>query len=109
MYRTARALNPELPIHQVDDTTISGPVGDIAVRIYRPQGTGPFGVLVYFHGGGWVIGDLDTADSVCRQLATLANLVVVSVDYRLAPEHVYQQQLRTATPLCNGYTKTPTA
>ena len=89
MYRAARALNPDLPIHQVENTSISGPAGDIALRIYRPQGPGPFGVLVYFHGGGWVIGDLDTADSVCRQLATEADLVIVSVDYRLAPEHLY--------------------
>ena len=50
------------------------PAGDIALRIYRPQGPGPFGVLVYSAGGGWVIGDLDTADSVCRQLATEADL-----------------------------------
>jgi acetyl esterase len=89
MYRVARPVNPDLPIHQISDTTMPGPAGDIALRIYRPEGTGPFGVLVYFHGGGWVIGDLDTADAVCRELATLAGIVVVSVDYRLAPEHCY--------------------
>ena len=89
VYRAARAVNPDLPVHEINDTTIPGPEGDIALRIYRPEGSGPFGVLVYFHGGGWVIGDLDTADAVCRQLTTLANVVVVSVDYRLAPEHVY--------------------
>ena len=46
-------------------------------------------MLVYFHGGGWVIGDLDTADSVCRQLATEADLVIVSVDYQISAEHLY--------------------
>ena len=81
-----RVLSPELPIHQVDDTTISGPAGDIAVRIYRPQGTGPFGVLVYFH-GSWVISDLDTADSVCRQLATNQPCRRIG-GYRLAPERI---------------------
>jgi acetyl esterase len=78
-----------LAVHDIQDTTIDGPDGQIPVRIYRPEGDGPFGTLVYFHGGGWVIGDLDTCDSVCREIATLADLVVVSVDYRLAPEHVF--------------------
>lgn len=59
------------------------------MRIYQPESDGPFGIIVYFHGGGWVIGDLDTGDSVSRQLATLANVVVVAVDYRLAPEHIF--------------------
>ena len=89
LYRAARAVNPDLPIHKISDATLPGPDGAIPIRIYQPQGDGPFGVLVYFHGGGWVIGDLDTADAVCREIATLAELVVVSVDYRLAPEHVY--------------------
>ena len=88
-YRTSRAVNPSLAVHDIQDTTIDGPDGQIPVRIYRPEGDGPFGTLVYFHGGGWVIGDLDTCDSVCREIATLADLVVVSVDYRLAPEHVF--------------------
>ena len=56
---------------------------------YRPRGPGPFGVLVYFHSGGWVIGDLDTADSSVSTVGDEADLVIVSVDYRLAPEHLY--------------------
>jgi acetyl esterase len=82
-------VNLDLPIHKVSDALLPGPGGDISIRIYQPQGDGPFGILVYFHGGGWVIGDLDTADAVCREIATLAEVIVVSVDYRLAPEHVY--------------------
>ena len=88
-YRTSRAVNPDLAVDSIQDISIAGPAGQIPLRIYRPAGDGPFGTLVYFHGGGWVIGDLDTCDSVCRELATLANLVVVSVDYRLSPEHVF--------------------
>ena len=88
-YRMSRPVNPELAVHAIEDISIDGPLGDIPLRIYRPTGAGPFGTLVYFHGGGWVIGDVDTCDSVCRQIATLANVVVVSVDYRLSPEHVF--------------------
>lgn len=67
------------------------PVEDaqIGIRIYTPQGTGPFPVFVYFHGGGWVIGDLDTVDTVCRNIAHESDCLVVSVDYRLAPEHKF--------------------
>ncbi len=89
LYRAARAVNLDLPVHKVSNGLLPGPGGDIPIRIYQPQGDGPFGILVYFHGGGWVIGDLDTADAVCREIATLAEVIVVSVDYRLAPEHVY--------------------
>jgi acetyl esterase len=89
VYRTMRPVNNELPVHQIEDLTIDGPQSAIPLRIYRPAGDGTFGVLVYFHGGGWVIGDIDTADSVCREISTLAGLVVVSVDYRLAPEHLF--------------------
>ena len=89
MYRAMRPVNPELPVGNSEDRLISGSLGDIPVRIYTPAATGPHGVLVYFHGGGWVIGDLDTADSVCREIAELAGVVVVSVDYRMAPENPY--------------------
>ena len=88
-YRLSRPVNPDLAIHAIENRTIDGPLGNIPIRIYRPADDGLFGTLVYFHGGGWVIGDLDTCDSVCREIATLAGVVVVSVDYRLAPEHVF--------------------
>jgi acetyl esterase len=87
MYRMMRPVIEELPIGSVRDEQIAGPAGDLALRIYTPTGDGPFGIFVNFHGGGWVIGDLDTSDSVCRSLAEAASCVVVSVDYRLAPEN----------------------
>ena len=89
MYQMMRPVNPEIPIGQVKGLTIDGQLGQIPLRIYTPAGEGPFGVLMNFHGGGWVIGDLDTADVVCRQIANAANVVVVSVDYRMAPEDIY--------------------
>ena len=77
------------PVANVENRRIPGPAGEIPVRIYAPQGAAPFPVLVFYHGGGWVIGSLDTHDGTCRQLANGAGCVVVSVDYRLAPEHKY--------------------
>ena len=71
----------------VADRTIPGPGGPLRLRVYTPYGTGPFPLLVFFHGGGCVIGDLDTHDPVCRNLCAGASCVVASVDYRLAPEH----------------------
>jgi acetyl esterase len=59
------------------------------VRIYTPEGQGPFPVFVYYHGGGWVIGDIATADASCRMLANKTQRIVVSVDYRLAPEYKF--------------------
>jgi acetyl esterase len=73
----------------IQNRTIPGPAGGIPVRIYVPTGTAPLPVLVYFHGGGWVIGDLETHDGVCRALANAAACVVVSVHYRRAPEHKF--------------------
>jgi acetyl esterase len=72
-----------------EDRTIPGPAGDIPVRVYTPAGDGPKPVIVYFHGGGWVIGDLDVCDNPVRRIANRTGAVIVSVDYRLAPEHVY--------------------
>ena len=74
---------------QIVDRTIPGPGGDIPVRVYTPAGAGPHPALLFAHGGGWVIGDLDTHDRECRMLCNDANVVVVAVDYRLAPEHPY--------------------
>lgn len=73
----------------VTDRSVSGPGGDFGVRVYTPLGKGPFPVLTYFHGGGWVFGSVDTHDGVCRELAAGAGCVVVSVDYRLAPENKF--------------------
>jgi len=77
------------PVGNVQNRTIPGPAGAIPVRVYTPKGTGPFPLVVYFHGGGWVIANLDTYDSSPRALANGAGAVVVSVDYRQAPEHKF--------------------
>lgn len=79
-----RAAGPE--VAKVEDRLIPGPRVELPVRIYTPAGSGPFPILVWYHGGGWVVGDLDTADPTARHLAVEAGCVVVSVDYRLAPE-----------------------
>lgn len=72
----------------VDDRRIEGP-DPIALRVYTPRSTGPHAVIAYYHGGGYVLGDLDGYDNVCRQLCRDSDAVVVSVDYRLAPEHPF--------------------
>jgi acetyl esterase len=77
-------------IQKVEDRKIPGPSGhQIPVRIYTPAGTAPFPLLVYFHGGGWVLGDIESHDGTSRELANKAGCIVVSVDYRLAPEHKF--------------------
>lgn len=77
------------PVAHVRELTADGPHGPIAMRLYRPtpETSGALPVLVYFHGGGWVIGDLDTHDALCRALANGSGCAVVSVDYRMGPEH----------------------
>jgi acetyl esterase len=77
------------PVAKVEDRTIPGPGDAIPIRIYTPAGAGPFGALVYFHGGGWVLGDIQMTDQPCRMVANASGCVVVSVDYRLAPEHKF--------------------
>ena len=79
-----------------EDRSVPGPAGDIPVRVYRPDAESPLPVVVYFHGGGWVIGDLDTHDAICHRLAAGVPSVVVSVDYRLAPEHPYPAAVEDA-------------
>ena len=79
----AKVPKPDEPLESVE----SGKTGaGVPVRIYRPQGTGPFPICLYFHGGGWVVGDLDSHDHVCRSLARRGGAIVLNVDYRLAPE-----------------------
>jgi acetyl esterase len=71
----------------ISDVSIPGPAGDIPARHYRPASTDPAPLLVFFHGGGWVIGDLDTHDALCRLTCRDAGIHVLAIDYRLAPEH----------------------
>ncbi len=85
--RVVLAMGAGEPVAHVEDREIPGPNGDIPIRIYAPQGQPPFPVLVYFHGGGWVVGNLETADPFCRMIANAAGCLVVSVNYRHAPEY----------------------
>ena len=95
LYLKGRAVsNPEPPeLKSVQALAIPSPHGSIPARIYTPlklrQNSGLAPGLVFFHGGGWVIGDLDSHDAVCRKLAHEGELIVISVDYRLAPEHKF--------------------
>lgn len=78
-----------VPVASVVDRTIPGPAGELPIRVYTPEGPGPFPALVYFHGGGFVVGSLASGDPTCRALCHGASCVVVSVEYRLAPEHKF--------------------
>jgi acetyl esterase len=87
--RTALQPPPE-QVAEVRDATVPGPLGPIAVRLYRPTGTAATDVLpalVWYHGGGWLLGDLDSHDVMCRRFANAARCRVIAVDYRMAPEH----------------------
>jgi acetyl esterase len=77
------------PVAAVEDGTIDGPGGPLPVRVYRPAGPGPHPALVYFFGGGWTLGTIDTADGICRALTNAAGCVTVAAGYRLAPEHKF--------------------
>jgi len=78
----------------IENRTLPGPAGEIPVRIYHPSGgSGPHPIVAYFHGGGWVLGNLDTHDDVCRTLANRSGALVVSVGYRRAPEHRFPAPL----------------
>lgn len=76
-------------VTKVEEHDIDVDGGKIKVRVYTPAGDGLFAALVYFHGGGWVVGNIDTHDSVCRALANESGCVIASVDYRLSPENKY--------------------
>jgi acetyl esterase len=82
---------PPSPVEMatITDRTVPGPAGEIPVRIYRPREGDGLPVVVFYHGGGWVIGDLESHDHACRVIAAKADCVVVAVDYRLAPEHKF--------------------
>ena len=83
-------------VAKIQNIKISASGGKIPLRVYTPPGGGPFPILIFYHGGGWVIGDLDTADTACRFLANRARCLVISVDYRLAPEHPFPAAVEDA-------------
>lgn len=90
MMRAGRVVDGELAaVEQIEDRDIDGPNGPIPIRIYRPTNQESKAALVYYHGGGWVGGDLDTHEALCRAITNAANCTVIAVDYRLAPEHCY--------------------
>jgi acetyl esterase len=94
LFRETRPLSTPTPpeIGSVRNVLADGPQSQIPLRVYRPAGVPPataLPVYVYFHGGGWVIGDLETHDVICRQLTAESGASVISVDYRLAPEHKF--------------------
>lgn len=82
-------LEKRLPVHSVADRSLPTPAGEIPVRIYKPTAAQNHPVLVYFHGGAFFLGSLNTHDHVARELANATQCAVVSVDYRLAPEHAF--------------------
>lgn len=94
VFRRGRMVTqPDLPqVDRVKEYDANGPHGAVPVRFYRGAGTADLGTLachIYYHGGGWVLGDLDSHDWVCRKIANTAQCAVLSVDYRMAPEHVF--------------------
>jgi acetyl esterase len=87
---------PPESVGAVVDTHIPCEWGNMGIRIYTPVGEGKFPVFVFFHGGGWVLNSIETHDSVCRRLTNLSDCIVISVDYRLAPEHKYPAAIEDA-------------
>ena len=85
---TAAAGDPE-PVAEVSERDIEGPGGPLRIRIYRPAAEGPTPALMYFFGGGWTLGTIDTSDGICRALTNAVGCATVSVGYRLAPEHKF--------------------
>lgn len=92
---------PPQPVKKVEDRVVNVGGVKLPIRIYTPDGNGPLPILVFFHGGGWVVGDLESHDAPCRALANGAGCIVVAVDYRLAPEHKFP----AAADDCYGATK----
>jgi acetyl esterase len=92
----ALAVPVTIAVDRVEDRVLHGPSGQIPVRVYRPAGADPKPAIVYYHGGGWVIGSLETHDDGCRALANAVDAVVISVDYGLAPEHRFPEPVEDA-------------
>ncbi|WP_066911484.1 alpha/beta hydrolase [Millisia brevis] len=93
----ARIFGGHIPVDHVEDITIPTRDGQVPARVYRAQRPlEPHGTVVYYHGGGWVVGGLESADATCRFIATNANVTVISVEYRLAPEHPFPAAVHDA-------------
>ena len=102
---------PPEDVADVRDLTAPGPASDIKLRVYRPAGTtgaDKLPALIYYHGGGWLLGDLDSHDGVCRRFANAARCCVVSVDYRMAPDRNSPRRWTTAPRPRNGRSPRPT-
>src|SRR5438067_5734843 len=85
-----KVLSPDpMPIAETRDIAIPGPGGAIPARLYRSAANGILPVLVFFHGGGWVVGNIESHEAMCRHLANRAECAVVAVDYRMGPEHKF--------------------
>jgi acetyl esterase len=89
MLRQTAALGRGMAVANVQDVLAEGPAGVIPIRVYTPGERATAGGLIYFHGGGFVVGSIETHDGMCRSIANAAGVVVASVDYRLAPEHKF--------------------
>jgi acetyl esterase len=85
--RTSRTKATEL--FHVEDRKIPGPLGEIPIRVYQPIDSGGLPILIWYHGGGFTMGDLDGSDDFCRKMSILSGAIVISVDYRLAPEYTF--------------------
>ncbi len=88
-------------VHAVEDRSVPGPDGPLRLRIYRPSNHANLPGVVFFHGGGWVMGNVQTHDVYCRALTNAAQMIVVSVDYRLAPEHKFPAAVEDAAAATN--------
>ncbi|HEX9549421.1 MAG TPA: alpha/beta hydrolase fold domain-containing protein, partial [Acidimicrobiales bacterium] len=86
MKASSAVLPPGPEVGQIIDSVLPGPAGPIEYRLYRPASRGPHPIVAYFHGGGWVLGDLDSDDPICRDLCVRSDTIIVSVNYRHAPE-----------------------
>ena len=94
---TAHLSGPGEPVAEVRDLEIPSPAGSIPARLYRPEGDGPLPLVIYLHGGGWMLGSIDSFDTVLRALANASGAMVLSVGYRLAPEAPFPAGLEDAT------------
>ena len=84
-----RTVYGEEPVKSVENQVIPGPAGDMPIRLYWPEATGPLPVVLFLHGGGWTVGNIDSYDSQARTICNQVEALVVSAEYRLAPEHPY--------------------